>query len=603
MLYVSRVRARNFRLLKDVTIPLRQHCVIVGENNVGKTTLLELLDRVLSPTSRGIQVLDQDFHYSADPRTDAIEVEVELRPTSGGKFVDRIRQAFYPHVDVEPGGRERLVIRVEVRYDPDQEGLRPVARFVKGDGKPDDGSFLPFRRHIPFFMIDSIRDVRRELGSRQGLWSRLARTRTLESEKQEAIRKLGEEVGRRLLELALGDAAFKDLVDDFTSFLRTVLWPAEQSGSFEFSVVPEDFQDFLQAIELRLQNPGEDRPLAVHSHGAGTSSLIVFALFFAYIKALGYDAPILAVEEPEAHLHPHAQRALARQVVAGSTQSIITTHTTFVTDLAKPSQIVLLKRRGNQTEARYVPDGYFDPAEEETLARYIRGTTSEFYFARCVLLVEGASDRVALPAFARARGIDFDRLGISVVEASGANFRHFLKLFDRRALDIPWTILCDNDDAIVKCLRHAVELGLLPGPDAVPDVESRRADLEALGVFFYPTRGDFERFLLGQGFVQEYEEAIAEVHGTGVLDAWIVQTAKNQPQIQTYSRAGQIDAFISSRRGGRKPELAAMVAARITRDESDPSRIPEYFCRVIDRVVSVAMKEIVRTSGDPASQP
>jgi len=603
MLMISRVSVKNFRVLKDVTIPLNKQTVIVGENNSGKTAFFELLELILSPTSRGLQISERDIHHDADSQKDPIEVNIELRPVSGDAFTEETKQLFYPHVDIEPDGRERLIIHVQARYDPEEEAFRSSARFMKSDGKFDEGGFLPFRKNVPFFMVDSVRDVRRELYTRQGLWSRLARTRGIEVEKMEEIRKLGEEVGEKLLTMMLGAEGFAEMVADFTRFLKTVLWSDQQPGTFQFSLVPEEFDEFVRNVELKLQNPGETKPLPVLNHGVGLQSLTVFALVLAHIKALGYSSPIVAVEEPEAHLHPQAQRALVREVMRNSTQSLISTHSTFVTDLVKPTQVVLLKRRGNRSEARFVPEGYLDDSEERALSRYIRGTTSEFYFAKCVLLVEGDGDRSALPIFGQARGVDFDRMGISVIQVHGGNFKPFMKLFAAAALGIPWVVLCDNDRAIVDCLKHAVDLGIIPPPRETTDIEVRRAELESRNVFFYPFKGDFEWYLLESGFTAEYEQTIGEVHGTGVLDSWIAHTARNQPDLAQASRAQQINLFIESRQGGRKPELAAAVAALITENGTVPGRIPNYFIQVIDRLVSLAKQEILRTgSGNPENQ-
>ena len=63
----------------------------------------------------------------------------------------------------------------------------------------------------------------------------------------------------------------------------------------------------------------------------------------------------------------------------------------------KASEIVILRRRGTRSQAGFVTCGYFEEAEERVLGRYLQESTSEFYFARAVLLVEGDGDKAALP--------------------------------------------------------------------------------------------------------------------------------------------------------------------------------------------------------------
>ena len=69
---------------------------------------------------------------------------------------------------------------------------------------------------------------------------------------------------------------------------------------------------------------------------------------------------------------------------------------------------------------------------------------NELFFARCALLVEGGTEKAALPLLFRALGHDVNRLGISVVEVGG---KPKLPLFISvcTALKIPYVVLADRD--------------------------------------------------------------------------------------------------------------------------------------------------------------
>ncbi len=82
-------------------------------------------------------------------------------------------------------------------------------------------------------------------------------------------------------------------------------------------------------------------------HGMGTRSWSSLLTLKAFISLLSKNAeqersilfPVLAIEEPEAHLHPNAQKKLFGQIDAIPGQKIISTHSPYIAATAKVSQI------------------------------------------------------------------------------------------------------------------------------------------------------------------------------------------------------------------------------------------------------------------------
>jgi hypothetical protein len=106
--------------------------------------------------------------------------------------------------------------------------------------------------------------------------------------------------------------------------------------------------------------------------------------------------------------------------------------------------------------------------------------------ARTVVLVEGASDRVALEALAERRGRSLEAEGISVVAMGGAtNIGRFLERFGPRGLDLRLAGFCDaaEEEWFRRGLQRA---GLGPALS--------RADMETLG--FYVCVADLEDELI-----------------------------------------------------------------------------------------------------------
>ena len=588
MIYISQVHLKNYRRFHDETIPLRPHSVLIGENNAGKTSLLELLDFLLNPTRRGLFIADSNLSHGMDIEASPIEVTLTLSPWPGDQFGSAERGILDPHVDIYDGGKERVLLKIVHQFDLEQGTTRTGFRFIKADGEDDGGFSLSKRNDIPFFTIAAMRDPSRELGERRGTWARLMSMLDIEQSKREEVRALGEEIGNKVLETVLGDKTFEEAKRVLAGVIGAALWPDGQ-GDLSFSATPADYRDLLRSLEILVKNPGDTEAMSILSQGDGTQSMAVAALLLSYVIALGYQDPKVAIEEPESHLHPHAVRSFTRYLGSLQHQTIISTHSTFVTDVVDPEEIILLKRRGARSIAQTIRPGHLTEAEKLQLSRHIHGATSEFFFAKAVVLVEGASEVSTLPVFAKALGIELDRLGISVIPVQGHhNFRPFVRLFQPDAFDINHMFICDNDQAAVAAARLLKELGLYGGATDASDLEANRESLEASGMYFLP-HGNFEDYLLHEGHAPTYVRAIEQLHYAGRLGSYVASRARTDEDYAAKPLKQHIRDFIG--REGGKPELAYLVARAIVASAPDGSQIPDYFKKILGQAASLARAE------------
>ena len=598
MIYISQVHLKNYRRFHDVAIPLHPHSVLIGENNAGKTSLLELLDFLFNPTRRGLFIADTNLSHGMDMETAPIEVTLTFSPWPGDQFEPAERGILDPHVDIYDGGKERVLLKLVHQFDVEQGTTRTALRFLKADGEDDGGFSLANRIDIPFFTVAAMRDPSREIGERRGTWARLMGMLEIEQSKQDEVRTLGEEVGNKVLETVFGNETFEEAKRTLSGVIGAALW-SDGQGELSFSATPADYRNLLRSLEILVKNPGDTEAMSILDQGDGTQSMATAALLFAYVVALGYRDPKIAIEEPESHLHPHAIRSFTTYLRSLNHQTIISTHSTFVTDVADPEDIVLLRRRGASSIAKTIGRGRLTDLEKLQLSRYIQGSTSEFFFAKAVVLVEGQSEVAALPIFAEALGIELDRLGISVIPVQGVNFRPFVRLFQPDALDIKHMIICDNDQAAVVAARLLKELGLYSGSTDSSDLEANRETLEAGGMHFLP-HGNFEDYLLHEGHASSYVQAIDQLHYVGRLNSYVASRAKGQAGYATEPVERHIKDFIASERA--KPELAHLVAQVIVASAPDGSQIPEYFKKVLGKAASLAREEYKLMAADGNSE-
>jgi hypothetical protein len=130
---------------------------------------------------------------------------------------------------------------------------------------------------------------------------------------------------------------------------------------------------------------------------------------------------ILLIEEPELFLPPQTQRylyRLLRRLAERGNQVLYSTHSPAFLNVARLEELVIAVRENGGATRLLEPEPL--PQDEEFRASSeFDATRGEIFLARAAVLVEGMTEKLALPFVFEAMGHDPDRERISIVECGG----------------------------------------------------------------------------------------------------------------------------------------------------------------------------------------
>lgn len=196
---------------------------------------------------------------------------------------------------------------------------------------------------------------------------------------------------------------------------------------------------------------------------------------------LGIRGLVLLIEEPELYLRPQAQRyfyRLLRTFAQGGNQVLYSTHSPNLLNVARLEELAIVRRTEQGTSV--LRPETLTRGEDFRVMTEFDAQRSELFLARAALLVEGQTERLALPFAFAACGYDADREGVSIVECGG---KSNIVLFARvcRAVDIPFVALYDRDrgdeplnDAIEELVGAEHSVVLAPDFEHVAGLRGRQ---------------------------------------------------------------------------------------------------------------------------------
>jgi len=483
---------KNFRNFLDTDIRIKEKQVIFGENDVGKTNYIYALQLLFDPS-----MSEEDRTLSPDDFNNSLvepcENKMIIKITAYISNFEHSRTILAQLSDatVEEDGKRLLKFTYEYYPEEVDDGIFEYRyRIFKGDDEtkllvPNDRKYLSMR------VIRPLRDVEYELrNSKTSPLVRLLRQYSIDESSLKEICVSMQDASRSFL----GKDELVDLLERINNRLGSMLGkPDQPSVSFTMSEI--EAAKIVSSLRLMFSNR------SMEEISLGYKNLVYIALLLNQIappvvpkmidkktydllsKKRGgdiiedaynrteqgnfrlnqnadiggltkfvLDQPlqprpeiILAIEEPEAHLHPSLQRLVFRDLLRNSENAILlTTHSTQITAISPLEFMVhLRKKNDSETVVHTTANLKLEPSDVLDITRYVDVKRGELYFGKSVLIVEGLAEEFILPAFAKVLGLPFDPAGVIVCNIGSTNYLPYANYLS--ALGIPYAIISDGD--------------------------------------------------------------------------------------------------------------------------------------------------------------
>jgi len=439
---ITRIKIENFRGISKGEVFFTDHNVLVGDNNIGKSSVLEAIDLVLGPERLSrIAVIDEHDFYAGEyidsednPKSIVVEVVVaNLTEEQERYFKDHLEwwnEKTKTLLDNPPAeGTDDTAVSPALRvgftgvYDDEEDDFQGSTYFL--NPTTENGEHIKFstqdKRMCGFLYLRTLRTGSRALSLERG--SLLDIILKL----QEKRLKIWEDVLSELRELPVADKSELGISDILSSVQESVklFIPSDGADNPHIKVSDLTRENLRKTLTTFMdtgarKEDGTPYSAPVQHQGTGTINVLVLALL-SLIAELKQNV-IFAMEEPEIAIPPHTQKSIITNIIKKSTQAIFTSHSPYVLEEFDPKNIIVLKKEKGVLSG--VPAEFTSIIKPKFYRMEFRTRFAEALLARRVLIAEGRTEYDAFRSATRRLNElhpdDFstlDSLGVAIISA------------------------------------------------------------------------------------------------------------------------------------------------------------------------------------------
>ncbi len=502
-MFISQICIKGFRNFHDTKIDFHEGInVIIGHNNAGKSNLLNAIRLILdvqcykrmgiydfnrNTTLNELQLNAPKITISAilkksesdEQEDDLVTVRNWLTKLEDDYEAQLTYEFFLPDDKVEAYKKSLAEIDdIKKAWKIIQRDYLRYYIYRIWGGKPETRSLAEGDnlQKFDFQFLNAIRDVSKDLFSGRNtllhevleffIDFEVKKNKELTSEqRQEQLQILRNEFAEN------SDELLSKLMTRMESGKREMLDYATAIGA-SFNGAQPDFEGALTEAEMfsalqMIIRYTTGIEISATYNGLGYNNLIYMSLLLAKMQAdsdcsyLGSNAKVfsvLAIEEPEAHLHPSMQYKFLKFLKENqmkkkkARQIFVTSHSTQITSAVSLDDIICLYSPVQGDFHVGYPGRVFTNSEEDKkskayVQRFLDATKSDMLFAQKVVMVEGIAEELLLPTLAKYAELNLTDHHIAVINVGGRYFAHFLKLFDvdKSPFAIPKKVVCITD--------------------------------------------------------------------------------------------------------------------------------------------------------------